>query len=80
MTQPIATIAMGAGALALWGYALKAGQWILADPEQISSHTLDIINQSIFYSLWVAVVIATVQLFRDVYRLMRGTPNASTTR
>ena len=53
---------MGVGALALWGYALKAGQWILADPERISPHTLYIINQSIFYSLLVAVVIAALQL------------------
>jgi hypothetical protein len=67
-------IAMGVGALALWGYLLKAGQWIMADPERINAHTLDMINQSIFYSLLVAVVIAAAQLFRDVYRMMR-TPN-----
>lgn len=71
---------MGVGGLALWGYTLKAGQWIVADPERISSHTLDIINQSIFYSLLVAVVIAAVQLLRDVYRIMRGTPNGERVR
>ena len=68
-------IVIGLGALALWGYLVKAGQWIVADPERVSPHTLDIINQSIFYSLLVAVVIAAVQLFRSVYRMMRGTPN-----
>jgi hypothetical protein len=66
---------MSVGALALWGYALKAGQWILADPERISAHTSDIINQSIFYSLLLGVVIAAAQLLRDVYRIMRNTPS-----
>lgn len=73
-------IVMGVGGLALWGYTLKAGLWIVADPERISSHTMDIINQSIFYSLLVAMVIAAVQLARDVYRIMRGTPNGERVR
>jgi hypothetical protein len=67
---------MGVAALVLWGYVLNAGQWILADPEKVSPHTLDIINQSIFYSLVVALLIAAAQLLRDVYRTMRGTPNS----
>jgi len=70
-------IFIGVATLVLWGYLLKAGQWILADPARVSPHTLDIINQSIFYSLLVAVVIAAAQLLRDVYRVMRGAPNGA---
>ena len=73
-------IFIGVATLLLWGYLLKAGLWILADPERVSPHTLDIINQSIFYSLLVAVVIAAAQLLRDVYRMyrmMRSSPNGA---
>lgn len=68
-------IVMGLAGLALAGYLLKAGQWVVAGTEGVSPHTLDIINQIIFYSLLVGAAIAAVQLPRDVYRTMRGTPS-----
>jgi hypothetical protein len=74
----ITRIVEDAAALAMGCFLLRAGHWIAAldTPGSLASgRTIEIINQCVFYSLLVAVVIAGVQVLRGVRRLFHGTPD-----
>jgi hypothetical protein len=77
--RAIARAVLSAGTLAMWGFLLKAGTWIVpessfANSAANASHVVQIANQCFFYGLVLAVAITAFQLFRDVRRIVRGTP------
>lgn len=57
---------------------LKAGHWIVAGDTTrglAGGRTVEIFNQSIFFGLLIAVIMAGLQVLRGVHRLVRGTPD-----
>jgi hypothetical protein len=67
---------MNAGSLAIVYFLLRARVWVtlnVSDPTAANNHQhgIAIINQSIFYSLLIAVLILVGFLIVDVRRLLR---------
>ena len=75
--RAIARAILSVGTLAMWGFLLKAGNWIVpedtfANQAANASHLVRIANQCFFYGLILAIAITAFQLFRDVRRVSRG--------
>ena len=78
-------IGMGVAGVVLWSFLLKAGPWVVpgdatANLEGVHANTLRIVNECFYYSLLVAVIVSSLQLLRDLYRLARGTQHRATSR
>lgn len=61
--------------LAIFLFLVKAGTWVVpatnaGSPAPNYQHTIAIVNQSIFYSLLIAVVVTGVLLLKDLYHLI----------
>jgi hypothetical protein len=72
-----ARLVAGAITLGVVYFLMRAGDWVvLANPDASASgangHAMEIINQSIFYSLLLAGLIVVLLFLRDLWRLVRA--------
>jgi len=72
MLRALSRVAVGTGSLVVYLFLLKAGSWVVATTNLSGyQQAVGIINQVIFYSLWVGAIVTAIVLMRDVWRLGR---------